>query len=309
MSTFNPLSTAKENLLSNPTSLLSLYELDGTAIGLTTIYRFYDGSNNNYKPLTFDGIEYTAFPIKVEGLDYDGKGSLPRGTVTLSNINGFISNLLLQNQQLNRAKFTRIRVYARFIDSVNFLNSTNPYGTPDPTAAFEPDLFFINRKTAETQDVVSFEIVTSLELENVKIPNRPILANICSFRFRDPTTCAYTGDPVSDRSNKLFVGGAGTYGFASLTDKGEWLDSTTYNAGDYIYIISTLPQILGDKLFYVCNENSTVGSAMGPLAAPQRWLSDACSKSIAGCKLHFSTGPLPGGFFPAVTRAPFRLST
>lgn len=299
------LNTNRESLLSNPTSLLSLYELDGTAIGLTTIYRFYDGTDNNFQPLVFNGITYTAFPIKVEGLDLDGKGSLPRGTVTIANINGFVSSLLLQNQQLNRAKFSRIRVYARFIDSANFLDGINPYGTPDPTAAYEADIFYVSRKISENRDYVAFEVVTALELENVKLPNRPILANICPYRFRQSTTCGYSGAPIADRANKLFEGGAGTYGL-TLVDQGQWSAATTYNAGDYVYVISTLPQTLGDRLYYVCYVNSTVGSSQSPSAAPNRWLSDACSKSMAGCKLHFPTGPLPGGFFPGVTRGAFR---
>lgn len=302
------INVVKESLLSNPSSLLSLYELDGTEIGLTTVYRFYDGTNNNYKPVVFAGIEYTPFPIKVEGLDYDGKGTLPRGTLTVSNINGFVSNLLLQNRQLNRAKFTRTRVYARWIDASNFEGGINPYGTSDPTAAFESDIFFINRKITENQDVVSFELVTSLELQNIKIPYRPILANICPFRFRDPASCGYAGAPIADRSNKLFEGGAGTYGL-TLVDQGAWNAATTYNAGDYVYITSILPQTLGDKLFYVCNSSSVVGAENGPYANSKLWLADACAKNIAGCKLHFSSGPLPGGFFPGVTRGPFRATS
>ena len=31
---------------------------------------------------------------------------------------------------LNGAKFTRIRTLARFLDAVNFTGNTNPYGTP-----------------------------------------------------------------------------------------------------------------------------------------------------------------------------------
>lgn len=302
------LTVNREGFLSNPTTLLSLYELDGRAIGLSTVYRFYDGTNNNFQPLVFNGVTYTGFPVKVEGLDLDGKGTLPRGTVTFANINGFVSTLLLQYSQLNKAKFVRQRVYARYIDATNFEGGVNPYGAADPSAVFDPEIFFINRKIREDQDVVSFEVVTSLELESVKLPNRPILAMICPFRFRDPTTCNYTGAPISDRANKLFVGGAGTYGFGSLTNQGEWSAATTYQPGDYVYIESTLPQTLGDQLFYVCNSSNVLGASNSPVTNPSLWLADACSKSMAGCKLHFSTGPLRGGFFPGVTRGPFRVT-
>lgn len=301
------LTVNREGLLSTPTTLLNLFELDGRHIGLSTVYRFYDGTNNNYQPITFDGLVYTAFPVKVEGLDFDGKGSLPRGTLTVSNIRGFISNLLLQHAQLNRAKFTRTRVYARFIDAVNFDGGINPYGTPDPQACFEAETFYVNRKIREDHDVVAFELVTLLELDDVKLPNRSIYANICPFRFRDPTTCGYAGAPLADRANKLFVGGVGTYGFSSLTDKGEWSAATTYSVGDYVYIVSTLLQTEGDKLYYVCNAPAPIiGEANSPLANSKLWLADACAKNFAGCKLHFSSGPLPAGFFPGVTRGGFQ---
>ncbi len=294
----------RESTKYNPTTLLSLFELDGTAIGLTPVYRFYDGTNNNFRPITFNGVIYTAFPIKVEGLDYDGKGSLPRGTLTCSNIGGFVSNLLLQNSQLNRAKFTRIRVYARYIDAANFDGNINPYGSADPLAAFEAETFFINRKITENHDVVSFELVSSLELEQVKLPNRPILANICPFRFRDPLSCGVTGAPIADRANRTFLG---DYGFSSLTDLGEYNPSTTYAPGDYVYVVSILPQTLGDKLFYVCNVAGTVGAANSPYTNPGRWLADSCPKTIGGCKLRNPTGALPYGGMPGVTRGSFRL--
>ena len=285
----------------SPTTLLELFTLDATSIGLSTIYRFHAGTNERLKPITFNGLEYTPFPLRAEGYEYDGKGGVSRPKITLSNVNGFLSNLLLQNANLIGAKVTRTRVFARFIDAVNFTNGINPYGTPDPTAAYPDDIYYVNRKIAENQSVVSFELSSVLDIEGAELPRRQILANICPFRFRDPESCQYTGVPIADRNNKTFLG-AGGYAFGSLTDQGEWSSATTYTSGDYIYIVSQLAQTLGDKLFYVCNAASVVGNANSPINNPGLWLADACSKTPAGCKIHYPNQPLKFGGFPGVTR-------
>lgn len=290
-----------------PSTLLELYTVDATAIGLQTIYRFHDGSNNLLRPVTFNGVQYTPFPVKAENFSFDGKGGVDRPKLTLSNVNGFVSNLLLQNANLIGAKVTRTRVFARFIDASNFPNNINPYGTPDPTATYPDDIFYVNRKVLENNQVVQFELASNLELDGVQLPRRQIIANICPFRFRDPETCGYSGAPIADRNNKTFLG-AGGYGFSSLTDRGEYNSSTTYASGDYIYIVSQLPQTYGDKLFYVCNSASVTGNSNSPINNPGLWLADACAKNPAGCKLHFPNQPLPFGGYPGVSRGQYNFT-
>ena len=287
-----------------PAALLEFFLLDGRSVGLSTIYYFHSATNNNYKAIVFNGISYTPFPVKVEGYEFRSDGSLPRPKVTLSNMNGFVSNILLGSVNLIGAQFIRRRVYARYIDAVNFPNNQNPYGTPDPTAAYPDEIFFVNRKVTENSQVVQFELATSLDLEQAQLPNRQVLSQICPFRFRDPDSCSYAGAPVSDRNNKTFLG-AGGYAFISLTDRGAYNSATTYAVGDYVFVTSVLPKTLGDQLFYVCNVAGTVGEANGPIVNPGRWLADACSKTIAGCKLHFQNQPLKFGGFPGISRAQY----
>lgn len=295
----------KEGFLFNPSQLISLYELDGSNIGLSVIYRFYAGTNEMNRPITFDGNEYMAFPVFAEGFEMDGKGSLPRPKISVSNINGFISNIILQNENIIGAVFKRIRVYARFLDAVNFPNGKNPYGTPDPEAGYTPDIFYINRKANENAQVVQFELISQIELENVSLPRRTILASICPFRFRDPASCGYAGAPLTDVNNKSFTLG---YGF-TLTDEGEYDPSATYNEGSYVYIESEMIKTLGEITLYVCKANGVTGIENGPLKKPENWLVDACSKSTLGCKIHFPNGTLPFGGFPGVGRATYTYLT
>jgi len=48
----------------------------------------------------------------------------------------------------------------------------NPFGTPDPTAEFPQEIYFLDRKVSETRNVVTWEAQSALDLVNVKLPNR-----------------------------------------------------------------------------------------------------------------------------------------
>ena len=73
---------------------------------------------------------------------------------------------------LNGAKFIRIRTLARFLDAANFSGGTNPFGTPDPSAEFPQEIFFLDRKVTENRNVVTWEAQSALDLINVKLPKR-----------------------------------------------------------------------------------------------------------------------------------------
>src|SRR5690554_6648709 len=101
-----------------PTSLLELMILDARNIGLTNpepgyggLYRFHGGTNGVYSPIIFDGYEYKLFPFQTSDWVYDGKGPLPRPRIKLTNVKGFISNLVVNNNNLVGAKIIRKRVY------------------------------------------------------------------------------------------------------------------------------------------------------------------------------------------------------
>jgi lambda family phage minor tail protein L len=285
----------------NPSALLSLYKLDASSLGGPTLY-FHDGSSNNYKNITFDGIEYIAFPVFLEGFEYDGKGSLPRPKLRAANINGFVSYYILNGQNLIGAKFSRKRVFARFIDGINFDNGINPYGLADPEAAYPDDIFFINRKITENKDYVEFELATPLEIDNVKLPTRMIFANICGFKYRD-SSCGYTGIPVADKNNKVM--GVGGYGF-TLNNRGQYSESNTYNIGDYIYLISQIRETVGESIFYVAKNNGIKGIENGPIQSPDKWIADFCSKNLAGCRKRYPAPQvLRFGGFPGASRGEY----
>ncbi len=185
----------------NPSNIVELFQLqlDTTIHGASTTYYFHNGvSENNNSNLVFNNIEYTRMPIEASGFEFNGK-QLPRPKLTVSNILGTFTTLLLTLPQgLEGAKVTRIRTLERYIDHENFAigdilletgsvllqedasyiiqeSGDNPHGTPDPTATFPNEVYFVDRKTIETRDIVQFELAASFDLQGVRLPKRQVL--------------------------------------------------------------------------------------------------------------------------------------
>ena len=165
----------------NPGAIIELFTLtlDSTLHGSSTVHRFHNGSNMNANGnIVWAGNSYEKFPIQCEGFDFGSTGTLPRPTISVSNIFGTITALLQAANQttvgndLNGTKLVRIRTLAKFLDAVNFEGNTNPYGTPDPTAEFPQEIYFLDRKITENRDVVIWEAISALDLVNVKLPKR-----------------------------------------------------------------------------------------------------------------------------------------
>ena len=165
----------------NPGAVIELFtlQLDATLHGSTTIYRFHNGANLNVNgEVVWAGNTYLRFPIECTGFEFTGTGTLPRPTISVSNIFGTLTAIMQDVNQttvgndLNGAKLTRIRTLARYLDAVNFPGNTNPYGTPDPSAEFPQEIYFLDRKISENRDIVQWEAISALDLVNVKLPKR-----------------------------------------------------------------------------------------------------------------------------------------
>lgn len=176
------LPTAELQALSHK-SVIELYTLTLVSAlhGSTNVTRFHSGVGmNSNASIIWQGNTYDKFPLEVTGFEYSGRGTLPRPTLTVSNILGTITALMATVNattpfnDLQGAKFVRLRTLAQFLDASNFPSSKNPYGTPDNTAELPQEIYFINRKTVETRDIVQFELVSALDLQEVRAPKRQV---------------------------------------------------------------------------------------------------------------------------------------
>lgn len=171
-----------------PGELVILFEVDATNIG-GELYRFHQYGVGD---ITFQGKEYSPWPIKAEGFDMTGDGKQSRPTLTLSNLEGTIGALCIFLEDMVGAKVTRRRTLAKYLDG---------QPTADPEEEFEPDIFYVERKISEDNEVVQFELASALDFEGQEVPRRQILANSCSWLtiggYRGPY-CGYNGPPVAD---------------------------------------------------------------------------------------------------------------
>ena len=170
----------------NPSAIIELFKLElSTAIhGSNTTYRFHSGSNlNANNKIVWKTEEYLRFPIKAEGFAFQ-KGQLPRPKLLVSNAGNVgsslaglsISAILLTvnettpGNDLTGATLTRIRTLAKFIDAANFANGQN--ADADPNAEFPQEIYFIDRKSSETRELVEFELAAPTDLAGVRMPGR-----------------------------------------------------------------------------------------------------------------------------------------
>ena len=192
----------REELASlEPSSIIELYEIETSARlhGANEVYRFTSTVNATYGlgTIQWNTYEYWPFPIEAEGFSYSGKGTLPRPTVRVANTEGAITAILAEINAFNPgndligAKFTRIRTLARFLDGANFTGGTNPYGTPDPLSTMPDEVFYIDRKSLETREVVEFELVARYDLTGIRAPKRQCLKR-CGWIYKGDG-CGYNG--------------------------------------------------------------------------------------------------------------------
>ena len=127
----------------NPGSIIELFTIQlNTALhGSNTLYRFHNGANLNANgEVVWAGNSYLRFPIECSGFEFGSTGTLPRPKISISNIFGTITAIMQDvnettvGNDLNGAKFTRIRTLARYLDAVNFSSTTTTSTTTSTVA-------------------------------------------------------------------------------------------------------------------------------------------------------------------------------
>ena len=190
-----------------PSAVIELYQLQlfpsihGVTVGVDDIYRFHAGTNELNSDIVWAGNTYTRYPVEATGFEYTGSGQLPRPTLTVANVTGLITALLLLVNDFNpgndliKSKFTRIRTQAKFLDAVNFSLGTNP--NANPSAEWPQEIYFIEQKVLENRDIVQFEMVSSFDMVGVRCPGRQTIENTCQWIYRS-AECSYTGTNYFD---------------------------------------------------------------------------------------------------------------
>ena len=200
--TWTAISSVYEELaVLAPSAFIELFQLtlDATLQGSSDTYYFHAGTNANVTGnIVWNANEYVRLPIQVEGFDYASGGTLPRPTLSIANLGGEISALILlgnavtPGNDLGGAKITRIRTLKKFLDGE---------AGADPHAKFPDEIWYIDRKSAETRDVVQWELASKLDMAGMMIPKRQLIANICQWQYRS-AECGYTGSNYWNASDQ-----------------------------------------------------------------------------------------------------------
>jgi lambda family phage minor tail protein L len=189
-----------------PDTIIELFALElPSSSGLGT-YRYHNGLNAAFTGnIVFNSVAYVAIPIKGSGWELKGQGTLPRPRLTIGNLNGTVTNLINScnvamgtSNDLGGSKLTRIRTLAKYLDGQS---------DADPDAKFPDSIYYIDRKVTENRDVVTFELVSKLDLSGMLIPRRQAIANQCQWVYRS-SECSYTGTNYFDKNDTAVTSAA-----------------------------------------------------------------------------------------------------
>lgn len=181
----------------NPSAIIELFELrlDSTLHGSSDVYRFHAGANADVDGnIVFNSETYTRIAIKADGFEYSNTGTLPRPTLSISNLDGTMTTLLLlvnattAGNDLGGAEVRRIRTLKKYLDGES---------AADPNARWPEERWFVDRKASESRDQVTFELASKFDLAGQKIPKRQVIANVCQWKYRS-SECSYTGSNYFD---------------------------------------------------------------------------------------------------------------
>jgi lambda family phage minor tail protein L len=205
----------------SPSAVVVLFDIDTAPIGGTDIWYLCPGTVDGQMP-SWRGHTYTPFPIMVSGFEWTGRGALPRPKMTVANALGLLQGAVVQYDDLLGAKVTRWKTLKKYLDGQPEANSE---------VYFTPDVYYIDRKSAQTKEMIEFELAALLDQQGKLLPARQILRDACPFSYRRWSTtlnafvydtsanaCPYSGggmynlnndpttDPRLDKCSKSLTG-------------------------------------------------------------------------------------------------------
>ncbi len=170
-----------------------LFEIDARQYG-DAILRFTPVVGDGPAPdVMFGGNLYRSLPITAEGFEWNGSGTAPRPTLTMTALDLVFLNLLVRAKDLTGCPVRRIRTYRKYLDDG---------ATPNPDVHFPIDYYKIEKKTGQNRKTLTYELSTELDQEGKQIPGRQVIRDTCMHRFRywangqwnyDGVTCPYAG--------------------------------------------------------------------------------------------------------------------
>lgn len=155
------------------------------------------GDNADQLPaeaIYWQGKEYSAWPLQIDGIEANGDGTAVRPTLSVGNVNGRITALCLAFEDLLKFKLTLRHTLGTYLDAANF-----PAGNPTADPAQETiEVWYIDQKKNEDGENVSWELASPGDVGNESIGQQATtLCHGClTGGYRGPS-CGYTGPYVN----------------------------------------------------------------------------------------------------------------
>lgn len=175
-----------------PGAEVVLWTLDASAItgSGSDVIRFHGYQQAG--PIVWQGSAYDPWPIDAEGFELN-PSKPPQPTLSVGNIDGSITALCLNYQDLVGAKLTRHVTAGQYLDD-------QPGADPTQEALSQ---WLLEQKTSETSEAVVWALSSAMDFGNVQLPRRQIVAGQCLWLtiggYRG-AYCGYNGPPVADEN-------------------------------------------------------------------------------------------------------------
>lgn len=196
--------------------------------GHTNFYKQYEESAASLtSQIIWQGQVYDPMPITVSGLERrtDGKASAPDMQVGnyLNGVQGGMTALCLQYNDLANGKLTVIDTFVKYLDAANFT-----IGNPSASNDCVEQIWFVEQKTNETSQSLTFSLSNPIDFEGQGLPSRMITKH-CDWAFKGRyrgEECGYLGtayftekdEPTDDQTLDICSGS--TYGCECRFGKG-----------------------------------------------------------------------------------------
>lgn len=175
-STSSAFKQEKNKLTNRPIHLYTLHDYDGAG---TNIYLAEYPTN-----VTFDSIEYVAFPITFDSIKENANGQIDTVMLKVSNVMRTFGGYF-ELYDFRGKKVTVKTVWANLLNDVtSFLN----------------DIYYVDSYSTN-QENVTFTLTTKFNVLNINLPLRTYSRNYCQWVFKG-TECAYAGAETTCNKTK-----------------------------------------------------------------------------------------------------------
>lgn len=183
-----------------PGNQIRLFELDATRLG-ANLWRFHGHAQEG--DIIWQGQLYSPLQITAKGFDIRGDGRPASPTLQVANelggVRGALTALCLQFRDLAGAKVRVIETFRHFLDAANF-----PDGNPTASNQSKINLWYIEQKTAESFESLTFDLSGPTDMEGQMLPSQQI-TKLCRWACRGGyrgEACAYMGAAMFTKKNE-----------------------------------------------------------------------------------------------------------